>query len=158
MTVRLIDVAADRHVWGDSFDSLAREPFVMQDRVAEGVLCGVVPALTQAEVERLNDRPSDTLTARQMTLRAMPLAFAQDCVSLRRLLQVTEEALGKDPGDALSVAMAGLTHAYIANYLGTTAPAASGNRTATIGPCRYPRCHGPLGGVGARGGGVGVVP
>ena len=124
VTVRFIDVAADRHVWGDSFDSLAREPFVMQDRVAEGVLCGVVPALTQAEVERLNDRPHDTLTARQITLRAMPLAFAQDCVSLRRLLQVTEEALGKDPGDALSVAMAGLAHAYIANYLGTTAPAA----------------------------------
>ena len=67
VTVRLIDVAADRHVWGDSFDGLAREPFVMQDRVAEGVLCGVVPALTQAEVERLNDRPCDTLSAREMT-------------------------------------------------------------------------------------------
>src|SRR5262249_28044758 len=124
VTVRLVDVAADRHVWGDSFDNLAQEPFVMQDRVAEGVLSGVVPALTQAEAERLNDRPGVTLTAPQKTLRAMPVAFRQVCVSLRRLLQVTEEALGKDPGDALSVAMTGLAHAFIANYLGTTAPAA----------------------------------
>jgi TolB-like protein len=124
VTVRVIDVATDRHVWGDSFDGLAREPFVMQDRVAEGVMCGVVPALTQAEIERLNDQPGDTLSARQMALRAMPLVFAQDCSSLRRLLAITEDALGKDPGDALSVAMAGLAHAQIANYLGTTTPAA----------------------------------
>jgi AraC-like DNA-binding protein/tetratricopeptide (TPR) repeat protein len=124
VTVRLVDVAADRHVWGDSFDGLTREPFVIQDRVAEGVLCGVVPAVTQAEVERLNDRPRDMLSARQMTLGAMPLMFAQDCCSLRRLLEVAEEALGKDPGDALSVAMAALAHAQIANFLGTTAPAA----------------------------------
>jgi AraC-like DNA-binding protein len=124
VTVRLVDVAADRHVWGDSFDGLTREPFVMQDRVTEGVLCGVVPAVTKAEVERLNDRPRDTLSARQMTLGAVPLLFAQDCRSLRRLLAVTEEALGKDPGDALSVAMAALAHALIANYLGTTMPAA----------------------------------
>jgi len=123
VTVRLIDVAADRHVWGDSFDGLAREPFVMQDRVAEGVLCGVVPALTQVEVERLNDRPGDMLSARQTTLRAMPLIFAQDCVSLRRLVAVTEEALRKDPGDALSVAMAAVAHTQIANFLGTTTPA-----------------------------------
>jgi adenylate cyclase len=94
----------------------------MQDRVAEGVLCGVVPALTRAEVERLSDRPRDTLSARQMTLRAMPLMFAQDCVSFRRLLAVTEEALGNDPGDALSVAMAALAHAQIANCLGTATP------------------------------------
>jgi AraC-like DNA-binding protein len=123
VTVRLVDVAADRHLWGDSFESPLQEPFVLQDRVAEGVLCGVVPALTQTEVERLNDRPRDTLSARQITLRAMPLMFAQDCLSLRRLLAATEEARGKDPGDALSVAMAALAHAQIANFLGTTAPA-----------------------------------
>ncbi len=54
----------------------------------------------------------------------MPSSFAQNCRSLRRLLAVTEEALGQDPGDALSVAMAALAHALIANYLGTTTPAA----------------------------------
>jgi len=124
VTVRLVDVAADRHVWGDSFDGLTGEPFVMQDRVREGVLCGVVPAVTQAEIERLDDRPRDTLSARQMTQRAMPLMFAQDCCSLRRFLAVTEEALGNDPGDALSAAMAALAHAQIACYLGTTTPAA----------------------------------
>lgn len=124
VTVRLVDAGADRHVWGDSFDGLVREPFALQDRVAEGVLHGVVPALTQAEVERLNDRPCDTLGAREMVLRAMPLAFAADIASAHRLLTVTGEALDKDPGDALSIAMAALAHAQIANLFGTTTPAA----------------------------------
>ncbi len=124
VTVRLVDAGADRHVWGDSFDGLVREPFALQDRVADGVLHGVVPALTQAEVERLNDRPCDTLGAREMVLRAMPLAFAADIASAHRLLTVTGDALDKDPGDALSIAMAALAHAQIANLFGTTTPAA----------------------------------
>ena len=48
VTVRLIDVSTDRHVWGDSFDGYVAEFLTLEDRVTDGVLCGVVAGITQS--------------------------------------------------------------------------------------------------------------
>ena len=71
--VRLVDIATDRHLWGDSFDGLAKDPFELQDRVVDGVLCGVVSNITDAETERIRDMDASDLGARNMAMRAMPL-------------------------------------------------------------------------------------
>jgi AraC-like DNA-binding protein/tetratricopeptide (TPR) repeat protein len=123
LTIRLVNTVTGYHVWAESFDGVADEPFALQDRVAVGVLAGVCPALTSAEIDRLRERPASTLAAREIALRALPLALAADVDSARQLLAATEGALDSDPADTLALSLAALGHAQIASYLGTTAPA-----------------------------------
>jgi adenylate cyclase len=123
LTVRLVNDVTGYHVWAESFDGVADEPFALQDRVLDGVIAGVCPALISAEIDRLRGRPASTLAAREIALRALPLALAADVDSAQRLLMATQEALDGDPADTLSLSLAAVGHAQIANLLGTIAPA-----------------------------------
>jgi AraC-like DNA-binding protein/tetratricopeptide (TPR) repeat protein len=123
LTVRLVNDMTGYHIWAESFDGIADEPFALQDRVADGVIAGVSPALISAEIDRLAERPASTLAAREIALRALPLALAADVESAQHLVVATQEALDADPADTLSLSLAALGHAQIAFYLGTVAPA-----------------------------------
>jgi len=125
LTIRLVNDVTGYHVWADSFDGVADELFAMQDRVADGVVAGVCPALISAEIDRLTARPVSTLAAREIAFRALPFALAADVESARHLLEATQEALDADLADTLALSLAALGHAQIAFYLGTTAPAES---------------------------------
>jgi AraC-like DNA-binding protein len=122
LTVRLVDDVTGSHVWAETFDGDADAPFAMQDRVANGVVAGIGPALLSAEINRLLQHPASTIGAREIALRALPWAVASDVVSAQRLLTATDQALDADPADTLSLSLAALGHAQMANYLGTTAP------------------------------------
>lgn len=123
LTLRLIHDATGHHSWAETFDGDASAPFAMQDRVARSVVIGIGPALTSDEIGRLLLRPTTSLGARQIALRALPWALASDADSAHRLLASTEQALGADPADTLSLSFAALGHAQIANFLNSTCPA-----------------------------------
>jgi TolB-like protein len=123
LTLRLVNDATGHHSWAETFDGDASAPFAMQDRVASGVVVGIAPALTADEIGRLLQRPTTTLAARQIALRALPWALASDTDSAQRLLASTDEALGADPADTLSLSLAALGHAQIVNFLNSTCPA-----------------------------------
>jgi adenylate cyclase len=124
LTLRLVNDTTGHHVWAETFDGDADAPFAMQDRVANEAIAGIGPALISDEIDRLLQRPITTLAARQIALRALPLALASDADSAQHLLAATDQALDADPADTLSLSLAALGHAQIANFLNTTAPAA----------------------------------
>jgi TolB-like protein len=95
--VRLIDIAADRHLWGDSFDGSANDPFELQDRVVDGVLCGVVSRITDAELERANDKDPRDLGARDLSVRAMPLVLNPSAIRSKRAVEILGRAVDMDP-------------------------------------------------------------
>jgi AraC-like DNA-binding protein len=74
--VRLVDIDADRHLWGDSFDGSANDPFALQDRVVDGVLCGVVSSITDAELGRVQRKDPRDRAARDLATQALPLILA----------------------------------------------------------------------------------
>jgi AraC-like DNA-binding protein/TolB-like protein len=76
---RLIDIDADRHLWGDSFDGSAKDPFTFQDRVVDGVLCGVVASITDAELGRVQNRDPRDRAARDLATQALPLILPPGC-------------------------------------------------------------------------------
>src|SRR5262249_23846401 len=45
VTVRLVDIEEERHVWGDSFDGFAQDALALQDRVVATMLCEVQPRI-----------------------------------------------------------------------------------------------------------------
>ena len=102
--VRLVDVAADRHLWGDSFDGSANDPFELQDRVVDGVLCGVVAHITDAEIERVRERDPRDLNARDLAVQALPLILDANLSSTQNAIAILNRAIDIDPADATAVA------------------------------------------------------
>ncbi|HEY1931645.1 MAG TPA: hypothetical protein VGG99_06530 [Acetobacteraceae bacterium] len=59
--VGLVDAATGQHIWGDSFEDPANDPFGLQDRVGEGVPSGVVSNITRTELDRMLAAGEDSL-------------------------------------------------------------------------------------------------
>jgi AraC-like DNA-binding protein/TolB-like protein len=117
--VRLVDVATDRQVWGDSFDGSVNDPFALQDRVVDGVLCGVVSRITDAEIERARSKDPRDVGARDLALQALPLILDANLRSVRGAIAILDRAIDMDPADATAVAFLGYCHAQRANYIAT---------------------------------------
>jgi AraC-like DNA-binding protein len=122
--VRLVDVAADRHLWGDSFDGSVNDPFELQDRVVEAVLCGVVSHITDAEIERVNNRDPGDLAARDLAMRALPFIFNANATDARKAAAILDRAVEMDPTDALATALLGYSQVSQVLFYGTESPAA----------------------------------
>ena len=122
--IRLVDVAADRHVWGDSFDGSVNVPFELQDRVVDGVLCGIVSNIFRAEMERAHDEAAE-LAAHDLAMRALMLVLRADAFSAREAMPILDRAIELDPASALPVALLACCHAQIAVYFGSSTPAAA---------------------------------
>src|SRR5262245_58591592 len=49
--MRLLEVATNTQIWGDSYDGEAGHLFALQDRVTEGVVKAILPGIRGAEIE-----------------------------------------------------------------------------------------------------------
>jgi AraC-like DNA-binding protein/TolB-like protein len=129
VVVRLVDVIADRHLWGNSFDGSVNDPFELQDRVVDGVLFGVVSRITDSEIERVSNKDPRDHAARDLALRAMPLALGASVRSAERAFAMVDAATDMDPTDALATALLGYCQAQVVGYHGATTLAADRNST-----------------------------
>jgi TolB-like protein len=60
ITVQLVDAAADRHLWAESFEGETRDVLVVQARIAREIAAQIRVALSPAEESRLAEvRPAD---------------------------------------------------------------------------------------------------
>ncbi len=122
----LIDVDTDRHLWGDSFDGSVNDPFALQDRVVDGVLCGVVSSITDAELGACASQGHHRdRAARDLATQALPLILATTVPSTLNAMTLLDRAIELDPSDPLAVALLACCHVQLALYLGTSSPAAA---------------------------------
>ena len=120
--IRLVDLAADRHVWGDCFDGSANDPFELQDRVVHGVLCGVVSNITNAEIKRVSNRDPNDLAAHELALRALPLILNANVAGSKKAIEILDQALDMDPADALAAALLAFSRFQLVLFYGTDSP------------------------------------
>ena len=71
ITGQLIDAAAGNHIWADRFDGALDDIFELQDRVASSVAGAIEPKLRQSEIERASRKPTASLSAYDLYLRAL---------------------------------------------------------------------------------------
>jgi TolB-like protein len=121
--VRLVDVVADTHVWGDSFDGSAGDPFALQDRVVDDVLCGVVASITDAEIERVCSKDPSDRAARDLAMQAWPLILNASVPNALQAIPMLQHAIELDPSDARAVAFLACCHTQLFMYQGTCPPA-----------------------------------
>jgi adenylate cyclase len=117
--VRLLDTSTGQHLWGDSYDGEMADLFGLQDRVTEGVVRSILPNVRGAEIERARRKPAEDLDAYDLTLRALPLAFATNPDAAKQALDLLAHAMDIGPDYALPVAMAAWCHAQLVTYNGT---------------------------------------
>jgi AraC-like DNA-binding protein/tetratricopeptide (TPR) repeat protein len=120
---RLVDIAADRHIWGDSFDGCANDPFELQDRVVDGVTCGVVSHITDSEIARSYNKDPKDLSARDLAMRALPLILAANAASARKAVEILDRAVALDPSDAAAVALLSFAQIELIGRYATASPA-----------------------------------
>jgi adenylate cyclase len=68
---QLVDAATGAHVWADRFDGALDDIFDLQDRVTASVAGIIEPKLRHAEMERARRKPTESLDAYDLYLRAL---------------------------------------------------------------------------------------
>jgi TolB-like protein/AraC-like DNA-binding protein len=119
--VGLFDAASERQIWGDSFDGESTDLFRLQDRVTQAVTRAILPNIRGAEIERARRKRPEDLDAYDLTMRALPLAFAANPEAARQALDLLARAMTIDPDYALPVAIAAWCHTQLITYNGTRA-------------------------------------
>jgi adenylate cyclase len=99
ITAQLCEAGTGSHVWAQRFDGDLADIFALQDRVTEAVACAIEPSLREAEVERIRTRPTESLTAYDLYLRALPHRFATREAN-DEALRLLRRAITLDPGFA----------------------------------------------------------
>ncbi len=97
ISAQLCEAEAGTQVWSGRFDGDLADIFDLQDRITEAVVGAIEPSLRLAEVERARARSTDSLTAYDLYLRALPHRFATREGS-DEALRLLRRAIAIDPG------------------------------------------------------------
>jgi TolB-like protein len=125
ITAQLIDARTGAHLWADRFDGSLESIFDLQDKVASSVAGVIEPTLRAAEIQRSSHRPTQDLTAYDLYLRALALAYSWEKDAVLRALELLEQAIGRDPHYGPALVQAAARHADLHMNGWTNDPAAS---------------------------------
>jgi adenylate cyclase len=78
-----------------------------------------MPQVRGAEIERAKRKRPEDLDSFDLTMRALPMAFAANPLSARQALELLARAMDIDPDFALPAALAAWCHAQLVTYDGT---------------------------------------
>jgi adenylate cyclase len=109
ITGQLIGAASGRHIWADKFDGSLEDIFELQDQITESVVGAIEPSLRLAEIERARVKPTDSLDAYDLYLRALPHHASMTRAGLREALNLLHQAIELDPGYTVAKAYAAFT-------------------------------------------------
>jgi len=107
ITGQLIDTITGAHIWGDRFDGALDDIFELQDEVASSVVGAIEPRLRQSEIERAVRKPTDSLDAYDLYLRAVAEFCRYTEERMRDAVALLRRALALDPSYAPAAALIG---------------------------------------------------
>ncbi len=97
ITGQLVQAENGIHVWAERYDGDLNDIFALQDEMTASVVGAVVPSLQRAEIERARGKPSNSLDAYDLYLRALPAFYACTKENNEEALRLLEKALALDP-------------------------------------------------------------
>ena len=112
ITGQLIDTTTSAHIWADRFDGVLDDIFELQDEVASRVAGAIEPKLRQSEIERATRKPTESLDAYDLYLRALALRDTHTDESVAEAIDLLKRALAIDPNYAPAEALVGWSRAH----------------------------------------------
>ena len=107
ITGQLIDATTGNHIWADRFDGALDDIFDLQDRVSSSVVGAIEPKLRQSEIERASRKPTESLDAYDLYLRALAQSYRFSEEGLAQAVSLLRQALAIDPSYAPAAAFVG---------------------------------------------------
>jgi len=107
ITGQLIDTATGTHIWADRIDGSLEDVFELQDQVASGVAGAIEPKLRLAEMERAARKPTDSLDAYDLHLRALAQSYRYSEEGFGEAVALLRQSLAIDPSYAPAAALIG---------------------------------------------------
>ncbi len=72
IVAQLIETATGAHIWADRYEGDLRDIFALQDAITERIVSAVEVNVQDAEIRRARAKPTESLTAYDLYLRALP--------------------------------------------------------------------------------------
>jgi adenylate cyclase len=107
ITGQLIDAITGNHIWADRFDGALDDIFELQDRVASSVVGAIEPRLRLSEIERASRKPTASLGAYDLYLRALAQCYRFTEEGFGEAVVLARQALAIDPYYAPAAALLG---------------------------------------------------
>jgi TolB-like protein/class 3 adenylate cyclase len=106
ITGQLIDTSTGAHIWADRFDGALDDIFELQDQVASHVVGAIEPKLRQSEIERAAHKPTNSLDAYDLYLRASAVVRNLTAERVTEAARLCAQALELDPTYAPAAGLA----------------------------------------------------
>ena len=97
IVAQLIETETGAHIWADRFEGDLRDIFALQDEITERIVSAVEVNVQVAEIRRARAKPTDSLTAYDLYLRALPAWFGQTEADYKRTQVLLGKAIEVDP-------------------------------------------------------------
>ncbi len=107
---QLIEAATGGHVWADRFEGQLADIFELQDSISESVVGTIEPNLQRAEIARAISKPTDSLDAYDLYLRALPHHYAVTREGTEVASDLLRRALALDSTYTRAKALLGWVH------------------------------------------------
>ncbi len=104
---QLIDTMTGAHIWADHIDGALDDIFELQDQVASSVAGAIEPRLRLSEIERATRKPTESLDAYDLYLRAVAQLDKWTEASIGEAVTLAKRALAIDPSYGPATAMIG---------------------------------------------------
>jgi adenylate cyclase len=108
ITAQLVEAGSDRHIWADRYDRDVDDVFSIQDEIARTVAAMTAGHVRTAGAERTRARPTESLSAYDLFLRAR--SMISHYAKLKEVEALLARAIELDPDYAMA-------HAMMANIL-----------------------------------------
>ena len=97
IVAQLIETETGAHIWADRYEGDLRDIFALQDEITERIVSAVEMNVQDAEIRRARAKPTESLTAYDLYLRALPAYFGQTEVDYKRTQVLLGKAIELDP-------------------------------------------------------------
>ena len=94
----LIDAVSGRHLWAENYDGAMEDVFDLQDKITSSIVATITPKVLGAEITRAQAKPTDSLSAYDLYLRAVAkMGPGQTESSVNEAVELLHRATTADP-------------------------------------------------------------
>ena len=97
VTVQVIDVATEEHVWAASYDDSLTDVFAVQSDISTKVAASLPASLAAAQAPATSRKDTQNLEAYLLFLQGQAIVYHREEAPLRQALKFFEKAIERDP-------------------------------------------------------------